>query len=353
VTPGHRPQIDALRALAVLGVLAGHFIWSNGVTAQLGVRLFCVITGFLITERLLEARATLPPGAAGPGPALRRFYLRRFYLRRALRILPAYWLVLAALTAADAQGFRAGALWHLFFLSNIRAALTGSWEPWVAAHLWAVSLGVQFYLVWPLLVLRLPGRMLAPAIGAVGLAGILFRFGLVVGWPVDPAAPAIWVLPPASADALAAGALLSLGVARRVATVWIERAGCVAAALWLAGVGLVAADLMPAPAALTYAGGGLLDMIVFAGLVALADRGAGGLAGSILTLPLLLGLGRISYGVYLFHLPALALLARLGLATHHGVVLFFAAGAATVAIALASWHMVERPFLGLKERRAP
>ena len=84
---GYRPQIDGLRALAVGGVLLTHFWFPHGPMGHLGVRLFFVISGFLITERLLDARTTVEGGASRPineGMA--------FFLRRALSAQEQQWL---------------------------------------------------------------------------------------------------------------------------------------------------------------------------------------------------------------------------------------------------------------------
>ncbi len=131
---GYRPQIDGLRALAVLGVLLNHFWFPHGPMGLLGVRLFFVISGFLITERLLDARTTIEGGASRPiseGLA--------FFLRRALRLFPAYYLLLTLLLITNAGDIRASAPWHLFNLTNFWFVKIDDWSPWMIAHFWSAT----------------------------------------------------------------------------------------------------------------------------------------------------------------------------------------------------------------------
>ena len=120
-SPGSRlrymPQLDALRAIAVGLVVVYHF-WRPARQSlhfgSIGVRIFFVLSGFLITGILLEARRELDAGRTSPGAAV-----RRFYLRRVLRIFPVYYLVLAIAWAGNVVGAREGIAWHAAYLSNL------------------------------------------------------------------------------------------------------------------------------------------------------------------------------------------------------------------------------------------
>jgi peptidoglycan/LPS O-acetylase OafA/YrhL len=201
---GYRPQIDGLRAIAVGGVLLTHFWFPHGPFGHLGVRLFFVISGFLITERLLDARASIEGGASHPlqeGVA--------YFLRRALRLFPAYYLLLTLLLITDAGGIRASAPWHIFNLTNVWFVKIDDWSPWMIAHFWSLSIEEQFYLVWPWVILLLPLRAFGPVVVGTILLGIGFRAGVLMT-PLAERQVAIWVLTPAAFDALGAGALLAL-----------------------------------------------------------------------------------------------------------------------------------------------
>ena len=107
-------QLDALRAIALLAVLYSHFWDSDSIYGHLGVRLFFVISGFLITGILLRSRSMIEAGAATTGLAI-----GHFLARRALRIFPAYYLLMLALAAVNAQNISSVLPWHLLYASNI------------------------------------------------------------------------------------------------------------------------------------------------------------------------------------------------------------------------------------------
>ena len=201
-------QLDALRAIAVTMVLYSHFFAAGGSSflGHLGVRLFFVLSGFLITRLLLEARAAAEFEA---GPAL-----RSFYIRRALRIFPPYFAVLGLVWLTDLEQSRGSLLWHALYLSNFWYALRNEWTPWLLCHFWSLSIEEQFYIAWPLIVLLAPRRRIeAITIGVIALS-LAYRFY----WPVTAnTALARDLVPPASMDALACGALLAMRAARGAA----------------------------------------------------------------------------------------------------------------------------------------
>src|SRR5262249_40880734 len=153
----YMPQLDGLRAVAVLAVVAHHTLPGPLVDAlnpgAAGVRLFFVLSGFLITGILLGCRESM--AQQGAGQALASFYARRF-----LRIFPLYYFALAVVLLAGVQEARDGAAWHLAYLSNVYGVRQG----WLGslAHFWSLAVEEQFYLVWPALVLSLPRPWLGP-----------------------------------------------------------------------------------------------------------------------------------------------------------------------------------------------
>jgi len=210
ITPkDHRPQLDAIRALAVLGVFYSHF-WDNAsYSGILSVRVFFVLSGFLITGILLGLKATDGSGRARPGSTTAGHGLVAFYARRALRIWPVYYAVLLPLLLVNAQDVRASAPWHLLFASNVWFAYTEGWTPSFAAPWWSLALEEQFYLVWPVLVLSLSRRGLAGVTAVLVAASFVQHLQIVPGLPVWLASD---IMPLAHGDALGTGALLALAV---------------------------------------------------------------------------------------------------------------------------------------------
>lgn len=339
---GYRPQIDGLRALAVSGVMLTHFWLNHWPTGHLGVRLFFVISGFLITERLLDARAAAP--LHGQLAAV-----GWFFLRRALRILPAYYALLGLLLILDTGGIRASAPWHIFQLSNLWFALNRDWTPWPVAHFWSLNIEEQFYLVWPWIFLFLSPCAIRLAVGLTILSGVGFRF-LVLLTPLADNPAAIWVLTPASMDTLGVGALLAILTRSAPLPLRFERAALAVAVLWLAIDGALRMSWLPDRLALSYALLDTLSAISFAGLVARCHRGPDDVVGRLLASRPLVALGRISYGAYLYHLPILAGLLAILPDLDYGPRRLVLGTTATLLTAALSWTLLERPLLGLKRR---
>lgn len=341
---GYRPQIDGLRALAVGGVLLNHFWFPHGPFGHLGVRLFFVISGFLITERLLDARASVEGGASRPlqeGLA--------FFLRRALRLFPAYYLLLTLLLITDAGGIRASAPWHIFNLTNFWFVKIDDWSPWMIAHFWSLSIEEQFYLVWPWVILLLPMRAIGPAVVATILLGIGFRAGVLMTSLADRQT-AIWVLTPAAFDALGAGALLALLARRGLNIAPVTWLLAPAALLWLAIDVSSRKGWLPDTLYRSYLTQDTISTVAFAALVATAHLNRVGLFGKALGFGPFVACGRISYGIYLYHMPVLAVLFTPFPHLDYGPRRFLIAGAATLIVATLSWKLWERPFLRIKER---
>ena len=114
----YRPQLDSIRAIAVTAVIYSHFWDRQSSAGELGVRVFFLLSGFLLTGILLDERERHANGRDRPR------LLRNFYLRRILRIWPAYFLTLAILVVTNARGVLDTLPWHLLFATTFMRRLT-------------------------------------------------------------------------------------------------------------------------------------------------------------------------------------------------------------------------------------
>ena len=337
-TQSYQPQIDGLRAFAVLAVLYEHF-WAAGEIGRLGVRLFFVISGLLITSILIDARERLPTVGLGST-------LKTFYARRALRIFPAYYAVLLTAFALGLGDVRQTLVWHAAYASNFLFALQQDWG-WPTAHLWSLSIEEQFYLIWPLLALTAPPRALKWLLLLLVPGSVAFR-----AWyfQVAPPGPAIWVATPAAIDALGIGALLA---------VWLKAGASVSTkliVLLLVPALILNFIFVSKVPSTSYIWGEFLRLLPMALLVLGAYRGFHGVVGAILENPVSTFLGRISYGIYLYHLFIWYIMFEFIELTGIGIDLsprlrtFVVAGAATIGVATLSWRFLEQPMNKLKGR---
>lgn len=273
-------------------VLYAHFFAADGSHwGHIGVRLFFVLSGFLITRVLLEARSTAqfePRTAIGS-----------FYIRRALRIFPPYFAVLSFVWLVNLEQARGSIKWHALYLSNFWYALRDEWTPWVLCHTWSLSIEEQFYVVWPLVILLAPRRWLEPICMALIACSLAYRFY----WPFT-GTPSLArdLLPPASMDALVAGALLALHRARsQTLPHWMRLSSALllvatAILMWLKPL-----PLSPTLAWMNWIGLEVLPLVPLTALVGYCSSGLRGTPGRLLESAPINAVGRVSYGVYLFH----------------------------------------------------
>jgi peptidoglycan/LPS O-acetylase OafA/YrhL len=325
----YRPQLDGLRAVAVGGVLWSHFMNPGSMLGSLGVRLFFVLSGYLITGLLLEARDR-------DGERI-----HAFYVRRALRLWPAYYVALGLLVLLDVQQIRDVAWWHAFYLSNFLFAMRGDYVPWTTAAWWSLAVEEQFYLLWPAVILLVPRRLLPwVCAAAVPLAASYRLAGELNGWTDQS-----WLLLPASIDALAGGALVAIWKQADNPTLrWLGPAGWAALPVWLviAALGLGGA---------WWEGG--VSLIGFMALVAGQAGDGNGRGAHVLGHPVFAAPGRISYGIYLYHIPVWYGLTHLPggwRLMHPGPALLVLGGTVTLAVAALSWFALEAPLNRLKRR---
>jgi peptidoglycan/LPS O-acetylase OafA/YrhL len=294
---GHVPALDGVRGVAILLVLACHALAVPG--GFLGVEVFFVLSGFLITTLLLEERQ-----------AHGQIRLGRFYVRRVRRLYPALaallaaWLALAALglTARPLAGEAVGVLVAGTYLANAASGWLYN-LPEGLRHLWSLALEEQFYLLWPpLLVLalgkRLGPRALLPGLLAAALLVTVVRTGL----SLSGTNVALLYESPATAGAgILVGCAAALLRLRGLPSVFGgERLG----ALGLASLAFLAL--------LAWRGPGAVDRVYYTWLMAVVDAASFLLVLSVVTVPQALvarlcsfgwlaWCGRISYSLYLVH----------------------------------------------------
>jgi peptidoglycan/LPS O-acetylase OafA/YrhL len=361
VTGKHLPALNGLRGLAVIGVVAYHLQlgWASG--GYLGVDLFFVLSGFLISTLLLEEWA-------GTG----RVALAAFWGRRARRLLPALFLVVAVIALfvmaeaafggpganalIDLPGLRGDAIstllyvnnWHSIFVHQSYFAQFSAPSP--LQHTWSLAIEEQFYLVWPLLLLLLlrVGRRMWRGAGmaltvTLGVASALLMAALYHPGG-DPTR--VYFGTDTRLFDLMAGAAIAFGAAaRRQPRQRTRRRLHVAgplAAVVLAVFWMRAGTPAGLPTRFMFEGGFLLCAALAAVVVADARLVEPGLFGRTLAWGPLHFIGTISYGIYLWHWPVIVYLngARTGLS---GWQLDVTRIVVTLALSMASFYVVERP----------
>lgn len=170
----YNKQLDGLRCFAVLGVLILHFvrfdnIYISRIPFGQGVNLFFVISGFLITRILLLNKESMKAGKTSAGRIL-----KSFYIRRTLRIFPIYYLTIFFLFAVNFQNTRDVFPWLVSYTVNIYQSLD---LPYIGSfnHLWSLAVEEQFYLLWPLLMLIIPSKHIGKFIVFVIASSLAFK----------------------------------------------------------------------------------------------------------------------------------------------------------------------------------
>jgi peptidoglycan/LPS O-acetylase OafA/YrhL len=356
------PELDGLRFCAFLAVFLSHAYyleppsraggvrwnsldwWTSSafLAGGFGVDLFFVLSSFLITSLLV--RETERRG---------RIDVPAFWLRRILRIWPLYYFfILLCWVFADLPLRIVGA----FVLFSGNWAMLAWPVPSIVVPLWSVSVEEQFYLVWPLLLAVLPGKCLRRVCLGMIVVSLVARSAMLAS---GSGLERTWLNTLARLDPIAVGALIALSWSGRRAQLgrigqWVLGVG--APVLVVASTGLIWHELLqPSVQAgplivrtgwFPFAAAVLVFLVIALAcggmvLAALAGRGAW------LRHPVLVYLGRISYGLYVFHLGSIKLAGSLWWPWR--CLLGFGI---TVLVASLSYRLIERPFLRMKERFA-
>jgi peptidoglycan/LPS O-acetylase OafA/YrhL len=349
---GHRPWLDGVRGVAVLLVLAFHFRFLTG--GCFGVDVFFVLSGFLITTLL--ASEWQRRGAIS---------LPRFYLRRLLRLFPALAALLACgyvFTAmyrpAEEPQYRREMLYAALYLSNFQSLhhLTFS----SLGHTWSLAVEEQFYLIWPLVLVLLLRSRVSPrtlvwivAAGVVASAvhrNVLFYFRPPQGPLRNPAIMRLYTGLDTRADALLMGCLAGLLATWNLLpkSLLFRRLLGVAAAASTAGLAFAFTQSCMDRNAWYYGGFTLLALAVAIIITQLLANRSGAATKILSSFPLTV-LGRLSYGLYLYHIPVVEWLGLREMGWKAPGETATAVGV-TFAAAVLSYYLVERPFLRLKDR---
>jgi len=329
------PELDGLRGLAALAVVLYHVYPWTFYFGWCGVELFFTLSGYLITTIVLDGDRS----AGGLG---------RFYWKRALRIMPLYFATLfAVLILNGGRESTAGLGWHLIFLQNVPEYWRATPPAFIQCYQpsWSVAAEEQFYACWPPLLLLLAPRTAVRATVAFLALCVFARVSL-------PGSSMFLLF--TRGDGIAVGCLLALLLHGREAfprtvsrLMIITGFGAAYVACYLM---LHHGDPNPFPPHACYAG----FSIFFAGLIGLSVAASGSPRLSLLRWQVLRGLGTISYGLYLFHLPILFYstewFTRIGLTGFGREVAFWSL---IFGLPMCSWYLLERPLLRLRNMRFP
>ena len=341
LSDGKIPSLDGLRAISIVLVLVGHLHATQGFPelglehilgdyGLLGVRVFFVISGYLITTLLLrelEQRGNIS--------------LSAFYARRALRIFPAAFAFIGAMALADWLG------WIDLRPVDLIAALTYTVNflpdpSWEVGHLWSLSVEEQFYLMWPLALARLGVRRGAWVALAFFVAAPLVRTWMRLG--LQSSVMEDLPIFPAVCDGIAIGCLFAIGrpwLLQQRQYLWFTGSA------WMLGLiplifvvhhlsaGYTLVDLFGYP----------LMLLAIATIVEASTRWrAQNLAGRVLNWPPLAWLGVLSYSLYLWQQPFLD-------RHSHSVFASFPLNLGmALSLAVLSYYLLERPLLRLRQR---
>ncbi|MBL0159485.1 MAG: acyltransferase [Bryobacterales bacterium] len=335
--PSRIPSLDGLRAISIVLVLLGHLVGTQNFPnwihppaslASLGVRVFFVISGFLITSLLLKEWEKT--GSIS---------LRQFYLRRAFRIFPAFYLYIGVVAVL------VGAGWFAVLDGDFLHALTYTMNyhhphGWPLAHLWSLAVEEQFYLIWPaLFLLAGPGRAMKVAAGVI-LVSPFLRLGT---WQLfESLRPTYGQQFEAVADALASGCLFagvynSLGAWEKYQQFLRSRW------FWVAPVILGMLPFLDKPRIQMFAGQTVMNLCILL-IIERMVRYPETAAAKVLNLAPLRFVGVLSYSLYLWQQIFLNRHSTSWIAAFPMNLVF------ALALAVSSYYFVERPFLRLKEK---
>jgi peptidoglycan/LPS O-acetylase OafA/YrhL len=332
----YRPDIDGLRAVAVVPVVLYHFRVPGFGGGYVGVDVFFVISGFLITSLIFgELRAG-------------KFSILRFYERRVRRIFPALFTVMAASLAAGVALFFPRDLLRLAESVAATALFVSNFDFWLQSgyfdvgadlkpllHTWSLAVEEQFYVVFPALLYIMHTRKRASLLLLVSALAIS-SFGLSV-WAVSRYPSAAFYLAPYRTWELMLGAILALGEFPIPKSRWMDDALSAAGLLAIGWAVFGFTSRTPFPGI-----NALFPCLGAAALIFAGRREAGITQRALSSRPFVF-VGLVSYSFYLWHWP-IHVFANYALGSSHGIALTLALIALSFGLAVLSWRYVELPF---------
>jgi peptidoglycan/LPS O-acetylase OafA/YrhL len=350
-------QLDGLRCFAVLAVIWFHWasppykgIFLKTSLGEIGVSLFFVLSGFLITKILLEAKSK------ANCTTTRFSAIRIFYIRRFLRIFPVYYATLFTLALLNIPPHREALGWHLLYLQNIYQNLTTS-HIW-GSHLWTLAVEEQFYLAWPFIIIFINRKYLPSIFCLLSITSLLYRF---LWWMSPSLLPSPSRLLIDHLDCFGIGAILSYASITPSSKSIKTAKGFLIAGLILF---LLAQTEIPGSFTLTQTAIALLC----GAIIYFISTNTTGVAFRVLTNQYVVYIGTISYGLYIFHslapafwlwffwscpIPGYRLFDRAGIPieiTNNFWIQTLLFSVITLLLSILSWHFFEKPIISLKSR---
>lgn len=367
---GHIIQLDGIRFIAVGLVLIAHLTDTTLPLGELGVTMFFVLSGFLITRILMLSRDKFQNEPGGF-----KKYLRKFLIRRTIRIFPVYYLCLLILFIIGVPSVREFWVWLVFYATNIYQATHASWMGSVD-HLWSLAVEEQVYIIFPFLIFFIPKKSFLSFLWIMGVLAILLRFYFYTtgaSWIVS------YVSMPTCLDSFALGgfmAWLQLSKPQSFSKLFDKKyLVLISFAIWLGVYYLsVQVGLQSDPVnkynvvkiVFDRLSGSLFSFF----LIGSAAVGYSGLMAAFLENPVSVYLGKISYGIYLYHNfifnhyhsysvpnhPVVRLFNKIyrnfPSLEHVPAFQFSVVVLLTIIVASISWFFFEKPINDLKDRYA-
>ena len=357
--PAHVVGLDGVRGVAVLLVFISHFHWIlspdpffTKVTPWhfinrtfeagfMGVDIFFVLSGFLITSLLMKDRSTN-----------RKNLFRRFYRRRALRLLPAlYALLIANFFVSRWENFPGDIQWRttwhaILFLNNWNIVNNFDEAQNDLGHLWSLGIEEQFYLIWPLTIwllakLKIPSKMMIPLILFASLGVMAHRTSL---WNEGTSWIILYVRTDTRLDSLLIGAMFAY--VYRHFQVPSKILNSVATSSFI-GLIYIKYVLYKSPFIFEM---GYTIIALLAGFIILSVVEGVFFVQKVFTWRPLTMIGKVSYGLYLWHMPIFLLFGRHVTSGPKPLRILIGIVIASVVTSL-SWFFIEKPFLNIKNRR--
>ena len=345
-------QLDSLRAIAVFIVIVSHWLPKNLLVTvlqpgQLGVNIFFVLSGFLITNILLKSKIQ----AESIGIS-KLAIIKNFFVRRSLRIFPIYYLTIFLVfifASPTTTTIRHSFIYYLTYTTNLYFYHIHSWDG-MTSHLWSLAVEEQFYLVWPWVILFSPKQMLLPCIGAFIGIGVVSSY-------LTSAEYFGFILPFNCLDSFGLGAFLSFILLYHSKQLTKFYHICSALAgicllLLVASLVLQQPTLIPSRTAQS-----IVTLWVITHIIHRKNKGQTEFF--VLDNKILIFIGKISYGMYLYHLPLAwdyDLLSRYVnkylpnfILQHEAYIVFVENFFILIGICWLSWVLIERPILRFKK----